>query len=111
MPCDGARKNSAKRQSRYRALIKQAVHDIGDDPERPGSKGMPDILVDGARIYHLEYSRARVSGVRVKEPRHFLLYRCRPDGVIEIARLLRDGSDLGRHLPEGYERGGDSGNA
>jgi plasmid stabilization system protein ParE len=41
----------------------------------------------------------------VKEPRHFLLYRRREDGVIEVARILHDGRDLQRHLPEEYRRG------
>jgi toxin ParE1/3/4 len=91
--------------SRYRALIKQAVHDIGADPERPGSKERPEIMIQGARTYHLEFSRSRVSGSRVKEPRHFLLYRRREDGVIEVARILHDGRDLQRHLPEEYRRG------
>ena len=91
--------------ARYRALIKQAVRDIGADPERPGSNARPEILIEGARTYHLEFSRSRVSGSRVKEPRHFLLYRRREDGVIEVARILHEGRDLQRHLPEEYRRG------
>jgi len=90
---------------RYDTLIKQALKDIGADPERPGSKEWPEIMIQGARTYHLELSRSRVSGSRVKEPRHFLLYRRRDDGVIEVARILHDGRDLQRHLPEDY-RGG-----
>ena len=85
---------------RYDILIKQALKDIGVDPERPGSKERPEIMVRGARTYHLEFSRNRVSGSRVKAPRHFLLYRRRDDGVIEVARILHDGRDLQRHLPE-----------
>jgi toxin ParE1/3/4 len=72
---------------RYDILIKQALKDIGADPERPGSKERPEIMVRGARTYHLEFSRNRVSGSKVKEPRHFLLYRHRDDGVIEVARI------------------------
>ena len=91
--------------ARYKALIKQAVRDIGADPERPGSKERPEIMVEGARTYHTSLSRTRVSGPRVKEPRHFLLYRRREDGVIEVARILHDDRDLQRHLPEGYRAG------
>jgi plasmid stabilization system protein ParE len=91
---------------RYDALIKQALKDIGTNPERPGSKERREIMVPGARTYHLEFSRARVPGPKVKEPRHFLLYRRRDDGVIEIARILHDGRDLRRHLPEDYRLGG-----
>ena len=90
--------------ARYRALIKQAVRDVGDDPERPGSKQRPEIMVEGARVYHLQFSRSRVSGPRVKEPRHFLLYRRRYDGIVEVARILDDVRDLQRHLPEDYRR-------
>ena len=87
---------------RYDSLIKQALKDIGADPQRPGSKERPEIMVRGARTYHLEFSRNRVSGSKVKKPRHFLLYRRRDDGVIEVARILHDSRDLQRHLPEIY---------
>jgi toxin ParE1/3/4 len=87
---------------RYDTLIKQALKDIGTNPERPGSKERPEIMVQGARTYQLEFSRNRVNGSKVKAPRHFLLYRRRDDGVIEVARILHDGRDLQRHLPEDY---------
>ena len=84
---------------RYDTLIKQALKDIGADPERPGSKQRPEIMVRGARTYHLDLSRNRVRGSKVKGPRHFLLYRRRDDGVIEVARILHDGRDQGRIAP------------
>jgi toxin ParE1/3/4 len=90
---------------RYRTLIRQALLDIEADPERPGSKKRLEIMIEGARTYHISLSRTRVSGSRVKEPRHFLLYRRREDGVIEVARILHDGRDLQRHLPEDYRPG------
>jgi len=31
--------------ARYRALLKQAARDIGADPERPGSKERPEIMI------------------------------------------------------------------
>jgi toxin ParE1/3/4 len=89
---------------RYRALIRQALLDIEADHERPGSKERPEIMILGARTYHISLSRARATGARVKEPRHFILYRRREDGVVEVARILHDGRDLARHLPEGYRR-------
>ena len=91
---------------RYKALIKQALRDIGAHPERPGSKEGPEILVEGARTYHLEFSRGRVKGPVVKAPRHFLLYyRRRAERVIEVGRLCHDARDLVRHVPEEYRRG------
>ena len=92
----------ARAARRYDALIKQALKDIAADPERPGSKERPEIMIEGARTYHLSLSRSRVSGPGVKEPRHFLLYRRRDAGVIEVARILHEGRDLQRHLPEDY---------
>jgi toxin ParE1/3/4 len=85
---------------RYSALIRQALTDIEADPVRPGSKERPEIMIPGARTYHLDFSRSSVTGARVKDPRHFLLYRQREAGVIEVARLLHDSRDLHRHLPQ-----------
>ena len=87
---------------RYGALIRQALLDIEADPERPGSKERREILIRGARTYHLQLSRSRVSGPGVRAPRHFLLYRRRADGVTEVARVPDDVRDLERHLPEDY---------
>jgi toxin ParE1/3/4 len=87
---------------RYSALLRQALLDIEADSERPGSKERPELMVAGARTYHISLSRTRVSGARVKEPRHLLLYRRREDGVVEVARVLHDGRDLRRHLPDDY---------
>lgn len=89
---------------RYSALIRQALLDVAADHERPGSNERPEVLVKGARTYHLSMSRTRVTGTRVKEPRHLLLYRCRHDGVVEVARVLHDSRDLERHLPAEYQR-------
>lgn len=90
---------------RYEALIQQALSDIGADPERPGSQQRPDIMIREARIYHLAFSRDRVRGgsaSKVKAPRHFLLYRLRKDGTVEVARILHDLRELSRHLPRAY---------
>ena len=51
---------------RYDALIKQALKDIGSDPERPSSKECPENMIEGARTYHLKFSRSRVSVPGVK---------------------------------------------
>ena len=87
---------------RYRALIQQALLDIEADHERPGSRERSEIMAAGVRTYHLSLSRSRGDRSAVKEPRHFVLYRERKDGVIEVARVLHDSRDLARHLPENY---------
>jgi toxin ParE1/3/4 len=87
---------------RYETLIAKALEDIGNDPERPGSIERPELMIHGARTYHLAFSRSRVKGQRVKAPRHFLLYRSTEEHVIEIWRILHDRRDVARHLPEEY---------
>lgn len=88
---------------RYDALIKQALRDIEEDPERPGSTEKPELMIEGGRTYHLSFSRGRLPHPGVKEPRHFLLYR-RRGKVIEVVRILHDARDLKRNLPEAYRR-------
>jgi toxin ParE1/3/4 len=87
---------------RYEVLILQALVDIEAGPERPGSKERPELMVDGARTYHLSFSRKRMSGPGVEELRHFLLYRRRDAEMVEVARVLHDARDLRRHLPGDY---------
>jgi toxin ParE1/3/4 len=96
-----------KARLRYEALLERAIMDVADAPERAGSHRRPEIVA-AARTDHLLHSRDRVkkSAGRVKQPRHFLLYRICADGHIEIGRVLHDGMDLKRHLPEEYRRSG-----
>lgn len=88
---------------RYRTLLMQALRDLEADPGRSGSRERPELLVSGARTYHLSLSRTRAGQPGVKRPRHFILYRSTAPGFIEIARILHDSSDLIRHLPESYQ--------
>lgn len=85
--------------ARYRSLLKQGIHDIAADPERPGSQARPD-LARGIRTYHLYFSRSRARSAMgaVGKPRHFLVYRCR-EGVVDVVRVLHDARALERHLP------------
>ena len=92
---------------RYADLIEQALTDIAADPKRPGSKQRSEIG-KGCHTYHLEFSRSRVAGGRVKEPRHFLIYRLRDRNAIEIIRILHDSRDLARHLPASQGQEDDS---
>ena len=89
---------------RYGALMRQALLDVEADHERPGSKERPEIMIEGARTDHLALSRTRVTGPRVKDPRHSILYLRRQNGVVEVARILHDSRELMRHLPEESHR-------
>ncbi len=88
---------------RYEALLVRAILDVAADPGRTGSHTRPEIA-PAARTYHLWHSRDRVESTsdRVRRPRHFLLYRTRDDGQVEIGRVLHDGMDLAQHLPNNY---------
>jgi toxin ParE1/3/4 len=91
-----------KARLRYEALLTRAIMDVAEQPDRAGSHDRPEIA--GVRTYHLRHSSDRVgkSARRVQRPRHFLLYRTTADGQIEIGRVLHDGMDLKRQLPEEY---------
>jgi toxin ParE1/3/4 len=86
---------------RYEALLVRAIIDLAEEPDRVGSSSRPEIA-PFVRSYHLDHSRTRVTDKvgRVKQPRHFLLYRARTDGTIEIVRVLHDSMNLARHLPD-----------
>jgi toxin ParE1/3/4 len=88
---------------RYARLIETAIAQIGAGPDRAGSAKRPEIAED-CRTYHLSHSRKRAgaSRSRVHQPRHFLLYRVRDAGMVEIGRVLHDSMDLRQHLPEEY---------
>lgn len=90
-------KFGAAAADRYGLLIRQALRDILHEPTRLGAKARPD-LAPHAYVYHLIFSRDRVSGERVKAPRHFVLYR-HVDRKIEFASLLHDSRDLARQAP------------
>lgn len=87
---------------RYDALMLQAFEDIAADPQRPGSSELACARA-GVRLYHIRFSkiRARIAHGIVKKPRHFLVYRQRESGEVEIARILHDGRDPSLHLPPG----------
>lgn len=88
---------------RYEAILIQAIADLAEDATRPGSHNRPE-LAASARTYHVRHSRNNVTLPvgRVKNPRHFLLYRVRDDGRLEISRILHDSMDLEKHLPNEY---------
>src|SRR4051812_31673794 len=71
-----------KGRLRYEALLIRSIIDVAETPDRAGSHNRPEIA-EGARTYHLRYSRDRVSKSlgKVRRPRHFLLFRIRNDGT------------------------------
>jgi toxin ParE1/3/4 len=88
---------------RYEALIVQAIVDLAENPTRPGSVPRIDLSRE-ARTYHLWHSRRRVDTTvgRVRQPRHFLVFRMTQANQIEIGRVLHDSMDLPSNLPDEY---------
>lgn len=86
---------------RYGSILKQGLQDIGSDPLRPGSLARPELGLE-VRSYHLHFSRnrARIGVGIVRSPRHFVLYRLREPGMLDVLRILHDARDLERHIPE-----------
>lgn len=74
---------------RYNRLILAAMTAIGDAPALPGSREIPGVA--GVRTLHLRSARRLVpADHRVGSPRHLMVYRVAPDGVVEILSLVHD---------------------
>jgi len=88
---------------RYAKLIQTAIEEVAANPEVAGSVKRPE-LAKGCRTYHLFHSRKKAGArkSRIRNPRHFLLYRVTEAGAAEIGRILHDSMELDQHLPEGY---------
>ena len=88
---------------RYGKLIATAIEQVAEDPELVCSSTRPEIA-NHCRTYHLNFSRKAAGriGDRIRQPRHFLLYRVTKSNVVEIGRVLHDSMDLQLHLPEEY---------
>jgi toxin ParE1/3/4 len=93
---------------RYEALLVQAIVDVAEDPQRPGSTSRDEIS-RAARTYHLWHSRNRVDSAlgRVRRPRHLLIYRFTHKDHLEIGRVVHDSMDLSSHLPPEYRASSD----
>jgi len=83
---------------RYVRLIKAAIVDVSENPNRVGSRLRLELGRE-IRSWHLRLSRerARTNTGIVKEPRHFIFYRLRA-GIVVIVRVLGDRQDARRHF-------------
>lgn len=75
----------------YRNNILKAVFELKSGPDVPGSRARDDLL-PGLRTLHV--------GRKGRRGRHFLVYRSVQPKTIEIVRILYDGMDLTRHIPD-----------
>ena len=89
-----------KAARRYSLLLETALADLAENPERLGVVRRPEISKE-CGTYHLFHSRKKAAraGRKVRDPRHFLVFRVSTDETLEIVRVLHDAMDLGEHLP------------
>jgi len=92
----------------YALLIKAAIQTLAANPEAPGSEARPEIAKN-CRTYHLFHCRKQAGARRdrIRNPRHFLLYRITAARTVEIARVLHDSMELEQHLPSEYRDAAD----
>lgn len=80
---------------RYNKLILAGLNAIGATPDLAGSKAVS--RVPGLRTFPLRLAvRFVASEDRVGRPRHLIVYRVDPDGVVEVLSLIHDRMDLTR---------------
>ena len=60
-------------RTRYKALLEQALQDLGEDPRRVGVKAVPDVR-PGYFVYHVKFSKPRATGRSVGHPRHLAVF-------------------------------------
>ncbi len=89
---------------RYAALIVQAISDLAESPKRAGVHERPEVG-EGLCSYYLTHSRshARLVAETVAAPRHFVIFRIRGNGGLEVVRILHDSMDLARPMAAGDE--------
>lgn len=84
-----ARRWGTDATARYNRLIMAAMTAVGDSPAMLGSRDVPGLV--GVRTLHLRSVRRLVPReYRVGQPRHLVVYRVAPDGVVEILSLVHD---------------------
>lgn len=92
---DSARQFGLDAAVRYNKLILTAMTLVGSTPLLAGSRTVP--RVPGLRVFPLRLAARLVTpGDRVGRPRHLIVYRVTPDGVVEILSLVHDRMDLTR---------------
>ncbi|MEH6717129.1 type II toxin-antitoxin system RelE/ParE family toxin [Parasphingorhabdus flavimaris] len=82
----------------YSTLIKQALHDLTQDPVRAGSKARPEISED-TRSYHIGLSKQRADSP-VKSPKHFVLYYVHKNDDLLINGVLHESRDIERRISD-----------
>ena len=82
---------------RYAELLSVALEDIQENPDLIGSSEYDEF--PHIRSVHLRYFRdkAKIDGVAVKKPRHFVVYSELEEEIVVI-RVLHERMQVERHL-------------
>lgn len=90
---DSARQFGVEAAIRYNKLILAALAAVGANPSLAGSKPVPRL--QDVRMFPLRLAgRFAAPDDRVSKPRHLVIYRVAPDGVVEVLSLVHDRMDL-----------------
>lgn len=93
----------SRQADRYDALLRGALADIRENPNRPGSRAFPS-LGERFREYRIELC-ARRSGSGVKGARHVVIYVELSEVAVGVSRILHDSMLMERHIPESHRYG------
>jgi len=81
--------------ARYHRLMLAAMAAVGDNSVLPGSRNIPRVA--GLKVFPLRLARRLVEPEHlVRNPRHVIVYRTGPDGVVEILSFVHDRMLLNR---------------
>jgi toxin ParE1/3/4 len=86
---ESARKFGFDAADQYDRLMFATFAAIGDNPLHPASVDLAKL--PGVRVFPLHLGRRLVPPeFRVKQPRHIVVYRLAPDGLVEVIGLAHD---------------------
>jgi plasmid stabilization system protein ParE len=78
-------------------LLEQALQDLGEDPGRVGVQPIPDVR-PGYFVYHVKFSKPRVTGRSVGRPRHLVVFSVDSSDAVLVAAVVHEREMLERHL-------------
>lgn len=86
---DSARRHGLLVAARYHRLMLALMELIGEAPDLPYSG--PVSKLSGIRTVHVRHGNRLLGREdRIREPRHLIVYRVAPDGVVEVLSVVHD---------------------
>lgn len=78
-------------RKRYALLLTVAMADIAEQPRRPATQWL-NCLGHRIGVYHIEHSRTRIADPRerIRTPRHLVVFRVAPDGLVDVLGFIHD---------------------